>query len=119
MGNSWEDPPLPRWRKEGRTGPGPIATRYASRKDRKTVRKGGTVGKDQFGHGGSRRIPRAKIQKSQRGGSHAGGGGGRNDKSCCFAGQAVKAVWAGKFRLARRFARLDVKVRAGRLRWSA
>jgi len=49
-------------------------------------------------------------------GSHAWGNGPKprkNDKSCCFAGQAVKAVWAGKFRLARRFARLDVKTRLG------
>lgn len=40
----------------------------------------------------------------------SGGGGG-----CCFAGQAVKAVWMGKFRLAHRFARLDVKTRLGYL----
>lgn len=40
-------------------------------------------------------------------------GGNRPSKQggCCFAGQAVKAAWAGKFRLARRFARLDVKTR--------
>lgn len=40
-------------------------------------------------------------------------GGDHAKKGCCFAGQAVKAVWLGKFRLARRFARLDVKTRLG------
>jgi hypothetical protein len=40
-------------------------------------------------------------------GDHRGG------KKCCFAGQAVKAVWLGKFRLAARFARLDAKTRLG------
>jgi len=36
-----------------------------------------------------------------------------NGKSngCCYAAQAVKAVWAGKFRLAKRYAVLDVKAR--------
>lgn len=33
----WEGPP--RWVREGRTGPGPIAPRYAKRKDRAQVRK--------------------------------------------------------------------------------
>lgn len=43
-----------------------------------------------------------------------GGGGSRGGgNSCCFAGQAVKAVWMRKFRLARRFARLDIKTRLG------
>lgn len=37
----------------------------------------------------------------------------KSGDSCCYAGQAVKAVWLGKFRLARRFARLDVKTRLG------
>ena len=62
---------------------------------------------DQFGDGGTRRIPAEKIKKSKSGGSHRGG------RKCCFAGQAVKAVWLGKFRLAARFARLDVKTRLG------
>ena len=38
-------------------------------------------------------------------------GNGPQPKKCCFAGQAVKAVWLGKFKLAGRFARLDVKTR--------
>lgn len=41
------------------------------------------------------------------------GNGPQPAKKCCFAGQAVKAVWMGKFRLARRFARLDAKTRLG------
>lgn len=36
---------------------------------------------------------------------------------CCFAGQAVKSVLARRWRLAARFARLDLKVRTGRLVW--
>lgn len=45
-------------------------------------------------------------------GPYSWGNGPKPKKDgCCFAGQAVKAVWMGKFRLARRFARLDVKTR--------
>lgn len=46
-------------------------------------------------------------------GPYTWGNGPKPRGKCCFAGQAVKAVWAGKFRLARRFARLDVKTRLG------
>lgn len=53
----------PRWRQEGRTGPGPIAPRYANRKDRNTVRRGDKVSKDANpgGPGGRRR----KIQTNK------------------------------------------------------
>lgn len=51
-------------------------------------------------------------------GPHAWGNGPQPKNKCCFAGQAAKAVWAGKFRLARRFVRLDVKHRTGRLVWN-
>lgn len=51
-------------------------------------------------------------QGRHRGGN--GGMGGNHQKGdCCFAGQAVKAVWLGKFKLAKRFAILDVKTRMG------
>lgn len=40
-------------------------------------------------------------------------GGHKKSGGCCFAAQAVKAVWAGKFRLAKRFAVLDAKTRLG------
>ncbi len=69
----------------------------------------GTNGPYTWGNGPKPRRGKPKPM----GGDHAG------KKGCCFAGQAVKAVWAGKFRLARRFARLDLKVRTGRLEWSA
>lgn len=72
MGIEWEPP---RWRQQGRTGPGPGAPRYRKAKDRSKVR--------------------------------------RESDGCCYAGQAVKAVWIGKFKLARRFARLDIKTRMG------
>lgn len=37
MGQEWEEP---KWRREGRTGDGPIAPRYANRRDRNRVRRG-------------------------------------------------------------------------------
>lgn len=49
--------------------------------------------------------------KPRKGSNRSGGGGHKKSNSCCFAGQAVKAVWMGKFRLARRYAWLDVKAR--------
>lgn len=101
--NDWDDF-LPKWRKEGRTGPnGP---KYASAKDRRTVRNGGTVGKDQFGSGGSRKIPKSKIKKSQQGGSHK--------KDCCPMVAAVRSVKQGKYRLARRYASMSVRLIAAR-----
>ena len=79
MGNDWETP-IPSWRKQGRTGPGPIAPKYASRKDRRTVRRGGTPGK-----------PPPK-------------------KDCCPMVAAVRSVKHGKFRLAHRYARMSVRL---------
>ena len=37
MSNEWEEP---KWRREGRTGEGELAPRYASRRDRNRVRRG-------------------------------------------------------------------------------
>lgn len=37
MGNSWE---TPKHQRQGRTGPGPLAPKYASGKDRRKVRSG-------------------------------------------------------------------------------
>lgn len=37
MGQDWEEP---KWRREGRTGDGPIAPRYANRRDRNRVARG-------------------------------------------------------------------------------
>lgn len=86
----------PKWRNEGRTGPnGP---RYAKSKDRATVRNGGKVSK-------------SKGSKQPTNGPYSWGNGPQPKGKCCFAGEAVKAVWAGKFRLARRFAVLDIKTR--------
>jgi len=104
--NDWDDL-IPKWRKEGRTGPnGP---KYALAKDRRTVRRGGTVGKDQFGSGGSRKIPRSKIKKSQQGGSHKKG----ND--CCPMVAAIRSAKRGQFRLARRYATMSVRLLAARV----
>lgn len=36
-----------------------------------------------------------------------------NNKSCCFGTAAAKAVWRGKFRLARRYSVLCVRSLAG------
>lgn len=59
--------------------------------------------------------PGYRVQPGATNGPYSWGNGPKPPKKsgCCFAGQAVKAVWAGKFRLARRFARLDVKTRLG------
>lgn len=51
--------------------------------------------------------------KQPTNGPYHWGNGPQPKKACCFAGQAVKAVWMRKFRLAKRFARLDVKTRMG------
>lgn len=61
---------------------------------------------DQFGHGGSRRIPKSKIQKSKTGGSHA-------KKGCCSYQEAGRALARGKGRLAIRYVRMDLKARLG------
>lgn len=57
-------------------------------------------------------MPKKPPPKQPTNGPYAWGNGPQ-PKKCCFAGQAVKAVWLGKFRLARRFAVLDVKTRMG------
>lgn len=73
--NDWPDN-TPRWRQEGRTGPnGP---RYASRRDRAAVRRGGSPGK-----------PPKK-------------------KKLCPMIEAVVSVKRGNYRLARRYAVLGV-----------
>ena len=41
MGTSWDGP---KWRQEGRTGPGAGAPRYKKAKDRAAVRRGGSPG---------------------------------------------------------------------------
>lgn len=51
--------------------------------------------------------------KQPTNGPYHWGNGPQPKKACCFAGQAVKAVWLGKFRLAKRFALLDFKARMG------
>lgn len=105
MGTSW-DPP--KWRQEGRTGPnGP---KYAKAKDRATVRRGGTVGqwKGDSNPGG----PGGRTTRIRRNGGGSGGGS-KNDKSCCFWVEAGKAVWAGKFKLARAYARRGIKHNLG------
>lgn len=105
MGLDWDD--IPQWRKEGRTGPGPAAPRYASRKDRSKVRRGKPVGKDQFGHGGSRRIPASKIKKSQQGGSH-------KKKGCCSIAAGIRSIKDGNLRLGMRYFRMTPRFIARR-----
>lgn len=89
MGWEWDD--TPQWRKEGRTGPGPLAPRYASRKDRRDVRMGREVG------GGRRKIPHNIPQGKT---SH------RKSKGCCSMVAAVRSAKDGNWRLARRYVRL-------------
>lgn len=59
------------------------------------------------GPNGPRYAKRSDRAAVRRGGSPGDG------KGCCFAGQAVKSALSGKFRLARRFIRLDIKTRLG------
>lgn len=80
----WNDD-VPRWRREGRTGPGPLAPRYASRKDRRTVRRGGTPGQ-----------PPEKNK-------------------CCPMVEAAVSVKRGNMRLARRYALLSLRLLARQL----
>jgi hypothetical protein len=77
MGHDWDD--VPKWRKQGRTGPGPAAPRYSSRRDRATVRRGGKPGKPP-------------------------------EKKCCPMVEAGRAVRRGRFRLARRYALLSLRL---------
>lgn len=63
------------------------------------------MGRDQFGDGGSRRIPAKKIKKAKTGGSHK--------KGCCSYVEAAKAIRRLEFKLARRYVRMDVKARLG------
>jgi hypothetical protein len=97
MTRQWEPP---RWQGEGRTGPGPAAPKYKSRKDRNKVRRGKPVGRDQFGDGGSRRIPAKKIARAKK-------------KGCCSYVEAGKAITRLEFRLAVRYIRMDIKARLG------
>lgn len=61
------------------------------------------MGKDQFGDGGSRRIPKSKIAKAKK-------------KGCgCSYAEAGKAITRLEFRLATRYVRMDVKARLGLL----
>lgn len=72
------------------------------------------MGADQFGHGGSRRIPKSKIQKSKKGGSHTGGGGSHK-QGCCPMAAAVRSVKLGNYLLARRYAAMSIRLLATRL----
>jgi hypothetical protein len=73
------------------------------------------MGKDQFGHGGSRRIPASKIKKAKQGGSHAGGSGGGHKKDCCPMVAALRSVKQGKFKLARRYAAMSGRLILARI----
>ena len=63
------------------------------------------MGRDQFGHGGSRKISKSSIKRSQQGGSHK--------KGCCSYAEAGKAITRLNFKLAVRYVRMDIKARLG------
>lgn len=73
------------------------------------------MGGDQFGHGGTRKIPASKIKKAKTGGSHAGSGGGGKKKDCCPMVAAVRSAKQGKFKLAKRYAAMSVRLIAARI----
>jgi hypothetical protein len=100
--NDWGDF-IPEWIEQNRTGPGPLAPRYAE--------KGMAMGKwkgdsNPGGPGGRTR----RIQTNRSGG---GGGGKKND--CCPMVAAVRSVKQGKFRLARRYAVMSVRLLVARV----
>jgi hypothetical protein len=68
------------------------------------------MGADQFGHGGTRKIPASKIKKAR-----GGGGGGGKKKDCCPMVAAIRSVKVGKFKLARRYAAMSVRLIAARI----
>lgn len=68
------------------------------------------MGSEQFGSGGTRRIPASKIKKSKSGGSHK-----PPKKKCCPMVEAIHSVKQGNYRLARRYAVLSAKLIAARV----
>lgn len=67
------------------------------------------MGKDQFGHGGTRKISSGSIKRSQQGGSHK-----PPKKGCCSMVEAVRSVKRGQFRLAVRYVRMTPRFIARR-----
>jgi hypothetical protein len=103
---------MEKWRKEGRTGPGPLAPRYKNRRDRNKVRRGKPVGNNNpnpYGGGNSNPGgPGGRRGKIPRGGSSGG-----KKKGCCSYVEAGKAITRLEFRLAVRYVRMDIKARLG------
>ena len=62
------------------------------------------------GRGGKTRKIQTNVPRGKT--SHGGGGGGK-DKDCCPMVAAVHAVKRRNFRLARRYARMSVRLIAG------
>jgi len=106
MGTEWEPP---KWRREGRTGPGPAAPKYAKAKDRNTVRKGGEVGSQN-----GRKPPNPhRVPKSH--GKRPSAPSPRQGKSdCCPMVAAGRSAKRGQFRLARRYAAMSVRLIAAK-----
>lgn len=84
MGNDWD---VPKWRREGRTGPGPAAPKYSKRSDRNKVRGEKPVGNNGPYHWGNRPQPR-------RGSNKSGGGGHRPPKKSSGGGSKSMVVIA-------------------------
>lgn len=89
MGIEWEPP---KWRREGRTGPGPGAPKYAKAKDRNKIRKGGSVGGNPhsangpYSTGGFKgKAKKGKASWSQKGSGRSGSGGKGGGKSSASA----------------------------------
>ena len=95
--NNWDDF-IPDWVKQNRTGPGPLAPKYA----KEGVAMGQWKGDSNPGGPGGRT---RKIKSKKAKAAH--------ERKCCSYVEAGKAVRDGKFRLARRYVRLDIKVRMG------
>jgi hypothetical protein len=107
--NNWDDY-IPEWVKQNRTGPGPLAPRYAKKGTAMSKWKGDS---NPGGPGGRTR----KIQTNKARGktSHRAAGGGGKDSKCCPMVEAVHSIKRGKFRLAGRYARMSVRLLVARV----
>jgi hypothetical protein len=108
--NDWGDF-IPEWIEQNRTGPGPLAPRYAE--------KGMAMGKwkgDSNPGGPGGRTRKVQTNKARGKTSHrSGGGGGGKKNDCCPMVAAVRSVKRGQFRLARRYAVMSIRLLVARV----
>lgn len=97
--NNWNDL-IPDWVKQNRTGPGPMAPKYAEKGMAMGQWKGDS---NPGGPGGRTRKIKSKKSKSA------------HQRKCCSMVEAVRSVKRGKFRLAKRYAAMSVRLIVARV----